>query len=107
MIMDKFEQQFEDLDVQSQYVENAMSQTTTLSTPQDQVRIYHLMIFYFKYTHQNIIKVDGLIQLVAEENNLEISEKLGLAKPAKQTTAVVVEQEQDELSSRLAKLKSI
>ncbi len=35
--MDQFEKQFEDLDVQSEYVENAMNQTTTLSTPADQV----------------------------------------------------------------------
>jgi charged multivesicular body protein 1 len=37
MVMDKFEQQFEDLDVQSQYMENSISNTTTLTTPQDDV----------------------------------------------------------------------
>jgi charged multivesicular body protein 1 len=36
-IMDEFEKQFEDLDVQSEYVENTINQTTALSTPQDQV----------------------------------------------------------------------
>lgn len=36
-VMDKFEQQFEDLDVQGQYVENSMNQTTALSTPQEEV----------------------------------------------------------------------
>lgn len=36
-IMDKFEQQFEDLDVQSQYVENAMGQSVSLSTPAEEV----------------------------------------------------------------------
>lgn len=35
--MDKFESQFEDLDVQSSYMENAMSQTTTTSVPQNDV----------------------------------------------------------------------
>ena len=35
--MDKFENQLEDLEVRSQYVEASMNQTTTLSTPQDQV----------------------------------------------------------------------
>ncbi len=35
--MDKFEQQFEDLDVQSQYVENSMNQTTALTTPPEEV----------------------------------------------------------------------
>ena len=32
--MDKFEQQFEHLDVQSSYMEQAMSDTTTLTVPQ-------------------------------------------------------------------------
>lgn len=36
-IMDQFEQQFEDMDVQSDYVEQTMNQTTALSTPQGQV----------------------------------------------------------------------
>ena len=33
-LMDKFEQQFEHLDVQSNYMETAMSDTTTLTVPQ-------------------------------------------------------------------------
>lgn len=45
--MDKFEKQFEDLDVQSSYMENTMSQTTTTSVPQNDV--------------------DGLMQQVADE----------------------------------------
>lgn len=36
-LMDKFESQFEDLDVQSSYMENAMSQTTTTTVPQGDV----------------------------------------------------------------------
>lgn len=40
-LMDKFESQFEDLDVQSSYMENAMSQTTTTAIPQNDVE--HLM----------------------------------------------------------------
>lgn len=36
-VMDKFEKQFEDLDVQSSYMENAMSSTTTVSVPQNDV----------------------------------------------------------------------
>ena len=49
-IMDKFEQQFEDLDVQSQYVENAMGQSVSLSTPAEEV--------------------DTLISQVAEEHGM-------------------------------------
>lgn len=36
-LMDRFEQQFEDLDVQSSYMENTMSQTTTTAVPQGDV----------------------------------------------------------------------
>ena len=36
-LMDKFESQFEDLDVQSSYMEGTMSQTTTVSVPQSDV----------------------------------------------------------------------
>lgn len=36
-LMDKFENQFEDLDVQSSCMENAMSQTVTTSVPQGDV----------------------------------------------------------------------
>ena len=35
--MDRFEQQFENLDVQSSVMEDTMCATTTLSTPQNQV----------------------------------------------------------------------
>jgi charged multivesicular body protein 1 len=83
--MDQFEKQFEDLDVQSEYIEQTMSQTTSLTTPADQV--------------------DSLISQVAEEHGLEISEKLGgTMVPTSGSTANLAEQ--DELAERLAKLKS-
>ena len=55
--MDQFEKQFEDLDVQAEYIEQAMGQSTALTTPADQV--------------------DTLIQQVAEEHGLALSEQLG------------------------------
>jgi len=82
-VMDQFEKQFEDLDVQSEYVEQAMNQSTSLTTPADQV--------------------DSLISQVAEEHGLAISEKLG-GTIVPSGNAVV--QEQDELTERLAKLKA-
>lgn len=82
-VMDKFEKQFEDLDVQSEYVENAMSQTTTLSTPADQV--------------------DLLIQQVADEHGLEFAGKMGTLVPGSAVASGAAEQ--DELSERLARLK--
>jgi len=45
--MDRFEQQFENLDVQSQVMEDTMCASSTLTTPQNQV--------------------DGLMQEVADE----------------------------------------
>lgn len=36
-LMDRFEQQFEDLDVQSSYMENTMSSTVTTAVPQNDV----------------------------------------------------------------------
>ena len=95
-VMDKFEKQFEDLDVQQSYVENTMNQTTTLSTPQDQV--------------------DALIAAVADEHNLDVSGALGSAVPSRTTAATAqagaasaaaaTDTEQDELSERLAALKA-
>ena len=49
MVMDQFEKQFEDLDVQSEYVEAAMSQSTTLTTPADQVDLLINQVFILFY----------------------------------------------------------
>ncbi|KAK5576331.1 hypothetical protein ACTA71_007458 [Dictyostelium dimigraforme] len=79
-VMDQFERQFEDLDVQSVYVENAMNQTTTLSTPADQV--------------------DLLISQVADEHGLNVGMQMGTAPSEK-----VQQGETDELTERLNRLK--
>lgn len=60
LVMDKFESQFADLDVQTSYMESTMSDTTALATPQDQV--------------------DSLINQVADEAGLEVEHGLGEAK---------------------------
>ncbi|RKO95690.1 hypothetical protein CXG81DRAFT_13475 [Caulochytrium protostelioides] len=93
MIMDKFEHQFEDLDVQTEYMENAMGQTTAQTTPQDQV--------------------DDLMRQVAEENGLALEMDLpGVAAGAVGSTAVaagaakVTAQKEDELAERLARLRN-
>ncbi|KAI9103222.1 Snf7 family [Phlyctochytrium arcticum] len=90
MIMDKFENQFEDLDVQTQYMESSMGQTTSMTTPQDQV--------------------EDLMQQVADENGLELQMEM----PGAQTGGIIgagkesvgPEKEQDELTERLAKLRN-
>lgn len=55
--MDTFESQFADLDVQTSYMEDAMSSTTATTTPQDQI--------------------DLLLQQTAEEANIELQQGLG------------------------------
>ncbi|GAM24307.1 hypothetical protein SAMD00019534_074820 [Acytostelium subglobosum LB1] len=79
-VMDQFERQFEDLDVQSVYVENAMNQTTTLTTPADQV--------------------DLLISQVADEHGLTMGMEMGCTPNEK-----VQQVETDELTERLNRLK--
>ena len=54
--MDKFEAQFTDLDVQTSVMEDAMSSTTAVSTPQDQI--------------------DQLLRQTAEEANIELQHDL-------------------------------
>eukprot|EP01096_Ripella_sp_DP13-Kostka_P010007 TRINITY_DN3884_c0_g1_i1.p1 TRINITY_DN3884_c0_g1~~TRINITY_DN3884_c0_g1_i1.p1 ORF type:complete len:213 (-),score=114.86 TRINITY_DN3884_c0_g1_i1:123-713(-) len=86
-VMDRFEQQFEDLEVQSQYVQGAMGRSTALSTPQDQV--------------------DSLIQQVKEEYNLEVVEQLHSRPPVTEQLEVAAAPEADDLSARLQRLKSL
>lgn len=83
-IMDKFESQFENLDVQTQYMETSMGNTTTLSTPADQVQ--------------------NLIQQVADAHGLEVNMQMnetptGMGQEKNKTEA-------DELNDRLAKLRN-
>lgn len=82
-LMDKFENQFEDLDVQSSYMENTMSQTVTTSVPQQDV--------------------DGLMQQIADEAGLDLNMELPQAGSVGVSTQV--SQEQDELTQRLARLR--
>lgn len=88
-IMDKFEQQFEDLDVKTQYMEGSMNATTATSTPAEQV--------------------DGLIQMVADENQLELGDAFASAGPVGKKVpkpeAANVEPA-DSLEARLANLRS-
>jgi charged multivesicular body protein 1 len=93
-VMDSFEKQFEDLDVQTGYMEGAMAQSTSQATPQDEV--------------------EELMQSVADEHGLELKMELpgtALGMFYIRTTNVFVgtgqvEKEQDELTERLAKLRN-
>ncbi|XP_059942457.1 charged multivesicular body protein 1B2-like [Mesoplodon densirostris] len=83
-LMDKFEQQFETLDGQTQQMEDTMSSTTTLTTPQNQV--------------------DMLLQEMADEAGLDLSMELPQGQTGSFGTSVA-SMEQDELSQRLARLR--
>jgi charged multivesicular body protein 1 len=91
-VMDKFEQQFEDLDVKTQYMEGAMNATTATSTPAEQV--------------------DELVQKVADANDLELGDAFREAGPigkkVPSLTAAPKKEEgvTDDLEARLANLRS-
>lgn len=86
-IMDQFEKQFEDLDVRSGYMENAMASSTATATPQEQV--------------------DSLIQETAEAHNLELGSILDDAGAVGTATPAVAEQQPAtaDLESRFAALR--
>mmetsp|Transcript_66894 Transcript_66894/g.186977 ORF Transcript_66894/g.186977 Transcript_66894/m.186977 type:complete len:205 (+) Transcript_66894:66-680(+) len=88
-LMDKFESQFEDLDVKTQYMEGTMNATTATSTPAEQV--------------------DDLISQVADANNLELGEAFAQAGPVGKKTPQVQEAAKpvaDDLEARLANLRN-
>ncbi len=86
-IMDKFEQQFEDLDVKAEYMEGTMNATTATTTPAEQV--------------------DDLIMMVADENNLELGEAFSeMAPVGKLPEKEKPAAEADDLEARLANLKA-
>ncbi|XP_041454761.1 charged multivesicular body protein 1a-like [Lytechinus variegatus] len=92
-VMEKFEGQFEDLDVHTQVMEGSMGAATTLTTPQDQV--------------------DQLIHQVAEENGLEMISDLNAAPlagsdPLAASTASSSRTmaEEDSLTRRLQALRN-
>ncbi|XP_034034616.1 charged multivesicular body protein 1b [Thalassophryne amazonica] len=83
-LMDKFEHQFETLDVQTAQMEDTMSNTTTLTTPQNQV--------------------DSLMREMADEAGLDLNMELPQGETGSLATSVA-SAEQDDLSQRLARLR--
>ncbi|PFH51388.1 hypothetical protein AMATHDRAFT_59123 [Amanita thiersii Skay4041] len=88
MVMDKFETQFSDLDVQTSYMEDAMSSTTAVSTPQDQI--------------------DQLLRQTAEEANIELQHDLAeksLSSVPELNIRDMVGEEDTKLAERLRALR--
>lgn len=88
VVMDKFESQFADLDVQTSYMEDTMSSTTAVSTPQDQI--------------------DQLLKRTAEEANIELQHDLAskdLEAVPDLTVREKVGEEDTKLAERLRALR--
>lgn len=84
--MDRFETQFEDLDVATGYYENATSSATATATPQEDV--------------------DRLMSQVADEAGVELSQEMAGATPAKNIAQPAEEEREDKLGERLRALRS-
>ncbi|ELK02888.1 Charged multivesicular body protein 1a [Pteropus alecto] len=86
-VMDRFEQQVQNLDVHTSVMEDSMSSATTLTTPQEQV--------------------DSLIVQIAEENGLEVLDQLSqLPEGASAVGESSVRSQEDQLSRRLSPPRS-
>ncbi|KAG1659719.1 hypothetical protein FOA52_012259 [Chlamydomonas sp. UWO 241] len=81
--MNKFEKQFEDLDLQTQVMDGVMATQANLTTPEDEV--------------------NSLMAQVAEEHGLETN--LNMPKASAAGVPMPVAQEQDSLAQRMAALK--
>jgi charged multivesicular body protein 1 len=84
-VMDKFEASFEDMDVKSQYVENAMNSATSSSTPEDQV--------------------ESLMQQVSDAHNLDFKARAADASRAPVQVAQEEAAGDSSLEKRLAALR--
>ena len=84
--MDKFETQFEDLDVATAYYENATTSATAVGTPQD--------------------AVDSLMNQVADEAGVELQSEMNANEAPRKVNAGPVEVEEDGLGDRLRALRS-
>ena len=82
--MDKFESQFDDLEVATGYYETATSSVTATGTPQEDV--------------------DRLLNQVADEAGVELHQELAVATPSKQKVGPT-EREEDGLGERLRALR--
>ncbi|CAG8959825.1 hypothetical protein HYFRA_00001733 [Hymenoscyphus fraxineus] len=87
-VMDRFETQFEDLDVATGYYENATTSATAVGTPQEDV--------------------DRLMNQVADEAGVELHQEMEGAKPVASTPVKSgpTEVEEDGLGERLRALRS-
>lgn len=87
LVMDKFEEQFEDLDALTNYYESATNNVNALTTPQEDV--------------------DELLSQVADEAGIEMKQGLNETKVDLDTPQVAIsEEKEDKLAERLRALRS-
>jgi charged multivesicular body protein 1 len=87
LVMDKFENQFEDLDALTNYYEGATNNVNALTTPQEDV--------------------DELMNQMADEAGIEMKQGLNETKVDIETPPVTVsEQKEDQLAQRLRALRN-
>ncbi|EDK38853.2 hypothetical protein PGUG_02951 [Meyerozyma guilliermondii ATCC 6260] len=87
LVMDKFENQFEDLDASTNYYEGATNNVNALTTPQEDV--------------------DELMNQMADEAGIEMKQGLNETKVDIDTPPVTVsEQKEDQLAQRLRALRN-
>mmetsp|Transcript_8119 Transcript_8119/g.20856 ORF Transcript_8119/g.20856 Transcript_8119/m.20856 type:complete len:205 (+) Transcript_8119:76-690(+) len=90
-VMDGFERSFEDVDVRSEYIEQAINSSTSAAMPEEEV--------------------ESLLQQVADEHGLEFQSRMNQATPstevpaAQERVASLPEAEEDKLAERLRKLR--
>jgi charged multivesicular body protein 1 len=85
--MNQFEKQFEDLDVNTAVMDEAMNKQAALSTPPDQV--------------------NELLMKIADENNLEVQLEMPQAGANRIPAPVAQEEDKDNLKARLDALKGL
>jgi len=86
-VMDKFEQQFENLDLNSQYMEQAIDSTTAQTMPENQV--------------------ESLMAQIADEHGLEFQSQIDNVGIGKGQLKQQNNDEEKDLESRLKKLQGI
>jgi len=85
-LMDKFEKQQEDLDVQTSVMDNAMGATTANTMPEGQVT--------------------ELMEQVADEHGIEMAQELDSTAAGPLGSTSTANAEQDVLAERLAQIRS-
>lgn len=88
LVMDKFENQFEDLDASTNYYESATNNVNALTTPQEEV--------------------DELMSQIADEAGIEMKQGLNETKVDIQSPPVsnISEEKEDKLAERLRALRN-